>query len=172
MYARTVAITLIALDDGHVDIWPTIQRLDQILMDYDYDYFPRSRVNWRKEDDRSLLVFDPKLNRSPFITCISLAWKIPRNRLLVLTDAMLMEGSSLGRLADNEEFPTESALERIFVERFKTTPDMVLVACSAQNIDRVVTIYRAAKQTRIEEKRSDLVHPSHQVLRCVAWEIQ
>jgi ribonuclease J len=62
-------------------------------------------------------------------------------------DVMLMEGSSLGRLADGESFPTEKALERIFIERFKTTPGMVLVACSAQNIDRVVTIYRAAKQT-------------------------
>jgi ribonuclease J len=62
-------------------------------------------------------------------------------------DVMLMEGSSLGRLADHESFPTEKALERIFIDRFKSTPGMVLVACSAQNIDRVVTIYRAAKQT-------------------------
>jgi len=62
-------------------------------------------------------------------------------------DVMLMEGSSLGRLGDSECFPTEEALERIFIERFKTTPGIVLVACSAQNIDRVVTIYRAAKQT-------------------------
>ena len=62
-------------------------------------------------------------------------------------DVMLMEGSSLGRLADDEIFPTEQALERTFFERFKTTPGMVLVVCSAQNIDRVVTIYRAAKQT-------------------------
>ena len=60
---------------------------------------------------------------------------------------MLMEGSSLGRLADEKRFPTEKALERTFIERFKATPGMVLVACSAQNIDRVVTIYRAAKQT-------------------------
>jgi ribonuclease J len=62
-------------------------------------------------------------------------------------DVMLMEGSSLGRLGDDEAFPTEQALERIFIDRFKTTPGMVLVACSAQNIDRVVTIYRAAKKT-------------------------
>jgi ribonuclease J len=60
---------------------------------------------------------------------------------------MLMEGSSLGRLADSETFPTEKILERIFADRFKATPGMVLVACSAQNIDRVVTIYRAAKRT-------------------------
>jgi ribonuclease J len=60
---------------------------------------------------------------------------------------MLMEGSSLGRLTDSERFPTEKELEHLFIESFKTTPGMVLVACSAQNIDRVVTIYRAAKQT-------------------------
>jgi hypothetical protein len=75
------------LEEGHVDIWPAVQRLDQTLMDYDYDYFPRGRVNWRREDDRWLLVLDPKLNRAPFITHVVTAWKIPRNRLLVLTDA-------------------------------------------------------------------------------------
>jgi ribonuclease J len=62
-------------------------------------------------------------------------------------DVMLMEGSSLGRLGENDSFPTEKDLERTFIECFKSTPGMVLVACSAQNIDRVVTIYRAAKQT-------------------------
>jgi ribonuclease J len=62
-------------------------------------------------------------------------------------DVMLMDGSSLRRLADGESFPTEESLERLFVDRFKTTPGIVLVACSAQNIDRIVTIYRAAKQT-------------------------
>ena len=75
------------LDEGHADVWPTLQRLDRNLVDHDYDYFPRGRVNWRKEDDRWLLVLDPKLNRETFIAYIVLAWKIPRNRLLVLTDA-------------------------------------------------------------------------------------
>ena len=75
------------LDEGHVDVWPTVQRLDRTVLDYDYDYFPRGRVNWRKQDDTWLLVLDPQLNRAPFITQIVRAWKIPRNRLLVLTDA-------------------------------------------------------------------------------------
>jgi hypothetical protein len=75
------------LDEGHVDVWPTLQRLDQTLVDDEYDYFPRGRVNWRKEDDRWLLVLDPKLNHSPFITYIVLSWTLPRSRLLVLTDA-------------------------------------------------------------------------------------
>jgi ribonuclease J len=66
----------------------------------------------------------------------------PRN-----IDVMLMEGSSLGRLADDAKFPTEADLEATFVEQFRATRGMALVACSAQNIDRVVTIYRAAKRT-------------------------
>lgn len=62
-------------------------------------------------------------------------------------DLMLMEGSSLGRLADNATFPSEQDLEETFVTRFEETEGFALVACSAQNIDRVVTIYRAAKRT-------------------------
>ncbi|WP_244525174.1 MULTISPECIES: MBL fold metallo-hydrolase [Bradyrhizobium] len=65
----------------------------------------------------------------------------PRN-----VDTMLMEGSSLGRLADDQAFLTEQALEERFIDRFRSTEGMALVACSAQNIDRVVTVYRAAKQ--------------------------
>jgi len=59
----------------------------------------------------------------------------------------LMEGTTLGRLADDGRFASEDDLERTFVERFQTTLGMALVACSAQNIDRVVTVYRAAKRT-------------------------
>ncbi|WP_439359961.1 MBL fold metallo-hydrolase [Bradyrhizobium sp. DASA03007] len=62
-------------------------------------------------------------------------------------DLMLMEGSSLGRLTDDATFPSEQDLEETFVTRFEATAGIALVACSAQNIDRVVTIYRAAKRT-------------------------
>jgi ribonuclease J len=62
-------------------------------------------------------------------------------------DLMLMEGSSLGRLADEATFPSEADIEETFVTRFAQTEGMALVACSAQNIDRVVTVYRAAKRT-------------------------
>jgi ribonuclease J len=63
-------------------------------------------------------------------------------------DVMLMEGLSLGRLADDEKFKTEDDLENTFLDRFDATAGMALVACSAQNIDRVVTVYRAAKRAR------------------------
>jgi ribonuclease J len=61
-------------------------------------------------------------------------------------DVMLMDGSSLGRLANDQRFPSEEDLEQQFLDRFKETGGIALVACSAQNIDRVVTIYRAAKR--------------------------
>jgi ribonuclease J len=82
-------------------------------------------------------------------------------------DVMLMEGSSLGRIGGSEGFPTEETLERIFIERFKTTPGIVLVACSAQNIDRVVTIYRAAKQT---ERTLIVVAYAAEVLKATGYD--
>lgn len=65
----------------------------------------------------------------------------------VSIDAMLMEGSSIGRLAAHESFPTEQEIEQALVVRMRAATGMVLVAASAQNIDRVVSIYRAAKRT-------------------------
>jgi ribonuclease J len=60
--------------------------------------------------------------------------------------AMLMEGSSLGRLQPDQAFPSESDIEAQMVERFRQ-PGFVGVCASAQNIDRVVSIYRACKRT-------------------------
>lgn len=62
-------------------------------------------------------------------------------------DTFLMEGSSLGRLTPEAHFPTEADIEARFVEAFDRTAGMALVAASAQNIDRMVTVYRAAKRT-------------------------
>jgi ribonuclease J len=60
--------------------------------------------------------------------------------------AMLMEGSSLGRLKPDQAFPTEDEVETQLVEAFRTQ-GFVGVCASAQNIDRMVSIYRACKRT-------------------------
>ena len=60
---------------------------------------------------------------------------------------MLMEGSSLGRLGRDEKFPTSWRSRMCFVERFCSAPGFVAVCASAQNIDRVVSLYRACKKT-------------------------
>ena len=63
-------------------------------------------------------------------------------------DALLLEGSSLGRLDDDQQFPTESDIEAQLVRIFSATDGLALVHTSAQNIDRVVSIMRASKTNR------------------------
>jgi len=62
-------------------------------------------------------------------------------------DVLLLEGSSLGRLEKNEAFPSESEIESQLVKTFSKTNGLILVHTSSQNIDRLVTVFRAAKKT-------------------------
>jgi len=62
-------------------------------------------------------------------------------------DVLLLEGSTLGRLGLDESFPTESDIERELVDTFAKTTGLVLVHTSSQNIDRIVSIFRACKKT-------------------------
>lgn len=62
-------------------------------------------------------------------------------------DVLLMEGSSLSRLEEHDRFPTEAEIEQEFLDAFRQTSGMVLCHTSAQNIDRVVSLYRACRQT-------------------------
>ena len=62
-------------------------------------------------------------------------------------DVLLMEGTTIGRTGTGEGFPTEQDLEREFVKAFRETKGIHFVWTSSQNIDRIVTIFRAAKRT-------------------------
>jgi len=62
-------------------------------------------------------------------------------------DVLLMEGTTVGRADAESPSPTETELESRFVGLFDDTPGMPLVWCSGQNIDRIVTIFRACKKT-------------------------
>ena len=62
-------------------------------------------------------------------------------------DALLMEGTTIGRTGTGEGFVTEAELEQEFVQAFEETGGLHFVWTSAQNIDRVVTIFRAARRT-------------------------
>ncbi|MGL1921249.1 MAG: MBL fold metallo-hydrolase [Hyphomicrobiales bacterium] len=62
-------------------------------------------------------------------------------------DVLLMEGSTLGRLNADHKFPAEADIEDKLVDIFNDTKGMALVATSAQNIDRMVSMYRACKRT-------------------------
>jgi ribonuclease J len=62
-------------------------------------------------------------------------------------DVLLVEGSSLGRLGDDQRFPSEADVESQLLEAFAATDGLALVHTSAQNIDRVVSIFRASKRS-------------------------
>jgi ribonuclease J len=62
-------------------------------------------------------------------------------------DVLLMEGTTLGRLEDEEKYRTESELESQFIQLFHEAKGMALVWCSGQNIDRLVTVYRACRRS-------------------------
>jgi ribonuclease J len=58
-------------------------------------------------------------------------------------DVLLMEGTNLG---SDKPTNTEEDLEGEFVRLFEETSGRVFVAWSAQNVDRTVSLYRAAKR--------------------------
>lgn len=62
-------------------------------------------------------------------------------------DVLLLEGSSIGRIGDDDKFPSENQIESKLIEAFKETEGLALVHCSAQNIDRVVSVFRACRNT-------------------------
>ena len=62
-------------------------------------------------------------------------------------DVLLMEGTNLPQLGgEPKRTKTEQGLERDLIGVFRRTAGIVLVVQSAQNIDRIVTVYRAALQ--------------------------
>jgi ribonuclease J len=65
-------------------------------------------------------------------------------------DVLLTEGTNV-RLEDEVSevglAPTESEVEKACAQVFRETPGMALVMYSAQNIDRLVTLFRASKRS-------------------------
>ncbi len=56
-------------------------------------------------------------------------------------DLLFMEGSMIGR--DNKNFPAETSVERKVLNVIKDQKNMTFIICSSQNIDRIVSAYRA-----------------------------
>lgn len=60
-------------------------------------------------------------------------------------DFLIMEGTMLSR--EGEECRTEKDIEREMTALLKSTGKLTLLSCSSQNIDRIVTAYRACMKT-------------------------
>ena len=61
-------------------------------------------------------------------------------------DVLMMEGTTIGRARSEGGPETEADLEARFVEAFEATGGLHFVWTSSQNIDRIVTVFRAAKR--------------------------
>jgi len=61
------------------------------------------------------------------------------------TDVLLMEGTMLQR--SNEDFPNEISVENKIVDTLKNTEAITFMIGSSQNIDSIVSAYRACKKT-------------------------
>ena len=62
-------------------------------------------------------------------------------------EVLLLEGSSLGRVGNDDSFPVESEIEETLAAVFEDAVGLTLIHTSSQNIDRVVSIFRACKKT-------------------------
>lgn len=60
-------------------------------------------------------------------------------------DYLLLEGTTIGR--EGKAFKTETDIENELIEVFKQPGKINLVFCSGQNIDRLVSVFRACKRT-------------------------
>jgi ribonuclease J len=62
-------------------------------------------------------------------------------------DVLMLEGSTLGRKENHESFPSEKDIENSLAAEFRKAEGLTLVHTSSQNIDRIVSIFRACKKT-------------------------
>ena len=62
-------------------------------------------------------------------------------------DVLLMEGTTIGRSGSAAPFQTEQGLEQDFLDHIRKAKGMVLVWTSGQNIDRLVTVFKACKKS-------------------------
>ena len=62
-------------------------------------------------------------------------------------DVLLMEGTTIGRSGSEAKFKTEQELESCFEEHIADSKGLVLVWTSGQNIDRLVTVFKACKKS-------------------------
>jgi ribonuclease J len=62
-------------------------------------------------------------------------------------DVLLMEGTTIGRSGSEADHKTEQELEQCFLKHIDDSKGMVLVWTSGQNIDRLVTVFKACQKS-------------------------
>lgn len=74
------------LEDGHPSVWKEVVRLDRSLRHYEYEFFPRGRVNWIEDDNRFLIVADSLILRKKLEKVIIDRFRLNGCSIRLLTD--------------------------------------------------------------------------------------
>ena len=90
-------------------------------------------------------------------------------------DVLLIEGTTIGKAGSSDGFPTEADFEEKFVSLFRQTRGLALVWSSGQNVDRIVTVYRACLRTSrqfiVDAHTADVLRTAHvPPIRRGGWE--
>jgi hypothetical protein len=85
-----------AIPQTHAQAWLEIQRIDQSLSSYAYDYFPRGRLEFFVPGRRWLLFLDPELNRGAFVAYLVVKWQLNSGHLTVKTDTAYASKACVG----------------------------------------------------------------------------
>lgn len=80
---------------GHVDLWSAVCTILPHLDGYEYDNFPRGRVNWRRNDDRFLLLMDSKLFKPAVESSVLARYALPPEKTLIMPDVNCVSKESL-----------------------------------------------------------------------------
>lgn len=112
-------ITPFLVDHSAYDSYAILVEADGKRLFYTGDF----RAHGRKSNSTDMLIENPPPN----------------------VDLLLMEGTCIGRGDEEARFPTEDELVPDLVEIFRQTKGMPLAWCSGQNIDRIVTIFKACR---------------------------
>ncbi|HOX14571.1 MAG TPA: MBL fold metallo-hydrolase [Smithellaceae bacterium] len=62
-------------------------------------------------------------------------------------DVLLMEGTTLNRSGLENNYPSEDEIETSFVNHFKAAKGLTLIWTAGQNIDRIVSTYKACRKS-------------------------
>lgn len=74
------------LEAGHVDLWRHIRRSAGPQVTGNYEDYPRGRVNWRREDQRFLLLLDMVLQNAAWIARIMGRFRLSAETTTIMSD--------------------------------------------------------------------------------------
>lgn len=120
-YAGDIKITPFLVDHSAVDAYAFLIENDNKKIVYSGDF----RANGRKSKLFANMLDDKRLKNA---------------------DVLLMEGTMLKR--SNEDFPDEQSVEDKIFETIKETKNLTFMIGSSQNIDSIVSLYRACKKAK------------------------